>query len=442
MKQLCSTYSISGSSVTLTGVNVPLSQILLVSDATTGNVLYSMAGPAATSYTQGANSTMELATAPGSSDNLTIYYDDGVAPANAPSSVSVSNLPATQPVSGTVTAGRNWNLSTSSDSLTAAVSSLPAVSLAGGQSVGVSSLPAVSVSNFPAFPSVQNVSLVGDSLGSIPASLTAAVSLASGQSVGVSSLPAISGNVGITSLPSVTVSNPTTGTPTLGAAVSLASGQNVGISSLPAVSVSNFPATQPVSGTVSVSGTVPVIGTFYQATQPVSGTLTANVQGGNSTAVKVDGSAVTQPVSGTVTVSNPQTSVSITGTPTVSVQGGNATAVKVDGSAVTQPVSGTVTATISGTPSVTLPVSSTPTVSTFTSITSATVLAASASTKAVTIFNGSTATAYILLGAGTASSSNYSFYVVQGDLITITGYTGQINGILSASGTINITALT
>jgi hypothetical protein len=40
-----------------------------------------------------------------------------------------------------------------------------------------------------------------------------------------------------------------------------------------------------------------------------------------------------------VTVSNPQTSVSITGTPTVSVQGGNATAVKVDGSAVTQPVS-------------------------------------------------------------------------------------------------------
>ena len=56
--------------------------------------------------------------------------------------------------------------------------------------------------------------------------------------------------------------------------------------------------------------TQPVSGTFWQATQPVSGTVTAN-QGGtwtvqpgntaNTTAWKVDGSAVTQPVSGTVT---------------------------------------------------------------------------------------------------------------------------------------------
>ena len=36
------------------------------------------------------------------------------------------------------------------------------------------------------------------------------------------------------------------------------------------VTVGNFPATQPISGTVSVSGTVPVSGTFYQTTQPVS----------------------------------------------------------------------------------------------------------------------------------------------------------------------------
>ena len=104
MKQLASTYTISGSAVTLTGVNVPLSQILLVSDATTGNVLYSMAGPAASNYTQATNSVITLATAPGASDKLTIYYDDGVAPANAPTTVSVSNLPSTQPVSGTVTA--------------------------------------------------------------------------------------------------------------------------------------------------------------------------------------------------------------------------------------------------------------------------------------------------------------------------------------------------
>ena len=60
------------------------------------------------------------------------------------------------------------------------------------------------------------------------------------------------------------------------------------------------------------------------ATLTVSGTVTANVQGGNTAAVKVDGSAVTQPVSGTVTI-----------------QGGNTSSVKTDGSATTQPVSGT-----------------------------------------------------------------------------------------------------
>lgn len=40
------------------------------------------------------------------------------------------------------------------------------------------------------------------------------------------------------------------------------------------VSVSNFPATQPVSGNVGVTGSVAVTGTFWQATQPVSGPLT------------------------------------------------------------------------------------------------------------------------------------------------------------------------
>ena len=102
MKQIATAYSISGSSVTMTGVNVPLSQILLVSNATTGAVLYSMAGPAASSYTQAVNSVIGLATTPSATDRLTIFFDDGVAVSNGPTSVSVSNFPATQPVSGTV----------------------------------------------------------------------------------------------------------------------------------------------------------------------------------------------------------------------------------------------------------------------------------------------------------------------------------------------------
>jgi hypothetical protein len=81
--------------------------------------------------------------------------------------------------------------------------------------------------------------------------------------------------------------------------------------------------TQPVSGTVAISGTVPVSGTFYQATQPVSGTVTANVQGGNSTAVKVDGTAAIQLGSGVVTATTQRVTLATDG-PEVT----NSTAIK------------------------------------------------------------------------------------------------------------------
>jgi hypothetical protein len=78
-----------------------------------------------------------------------------------------------------------------------------------------------------------------------------------------------------------------------------------------------------------------------------------SVQGGNSTAVKVDGSAVTQPVSA-ASLPLPSNAAQETGghlasidtklTSPIAIQGGNSTAVKVDGSGVTQPVSGSVTA--------------------------------------------------------------------------------------------------
>jgi predicted anti-sigma-YlaC factor YlaD len=108
MKQLLSTYSISGNVVTLTGVNRPKEAILAISDATTGAVLYSAQTGGATAYTQATNSTITLSTTPGSTDRLQIFYDDGVAASPAPSSVSVSNFPATQPVTpsaGDLTSG-------------------------------------------------------------------------------------------------------------------------------------------------------------------------------------------------------------------------------------------------------------------------------------------------------------------------------------------------
>lgn len=80
MKQLVtpSNISFAGSVVTLTGVNVQLSQILLVANATTGVIHYSISGPAPTAYTQAANSTITLATAPTAGDKLTVYFDDGI----------------------------------------------------------------------------------------------------------------------------------------------------------------------------------------------------------------------------------------------------------------------------------------------------------------------------------------------------------------------------
>jgi len=115
------------------------------------------------------------------------------------------------------------------------------------------------------------------------------------------------------------------------------------------VSVSNFPSTQPVSGAVSVSNfpssqAVTNTGTFsVQNTAPTpAGSNTigfVNVLGGNSTAVKVDGSAVTQPVS-----------ASSLPLPTGAATSANQPAINGDGGALahitnfpsTQPVSGSV----------------------------------------------------------------------------------------------------
>lgn len=104
MKQLVKTYSLSGAALTLTGVNVPLNQILLVSNSTTGVVHYSISGPAPTNYTQGSNSTITLATAPGANDKLTIYFDDGIP--NGSTSASVTTFSSIN-ASATILAANN-----------------------------------------------------------------------------------------------------------------------------------------------------------------------------------------------------------------------------------------------------------------------------------------------------------------------------------------------
>jgi hypothetical protein len=70
----------------------------------------------------------------------------------------------------------------------------------------------------------------------------------------------------------------------------------------PNVAVSNFPASQPVSGPLTDTqlraAAVPVSGTFWQATQPVSGPLTDTQL--RASAVNVQGPAITKGTQGTV----------------------------------------------------------------------------------------------------------------------------------------------
>jgi hypothetical protein len=90
MKQLVkpSNITFAGAVVTLTGVNVPLNQILLVANATTGVIHYSVSGPAPTAYTQATDSQITLATAPTAGDKLTIYFDDALPNSAAAASVT------------------------------------------------------------------------------------------------------------------------------------------------------------------------------------------------------------------------------------------------------------------------------------------------------------------------------------------------------------------
>lgn len=93
--------------------------------------------------------------------------------------------------------------------------------------------------------------------------------------VGVSNFPAFPSSFAVSNFPAtqpVSIASPVAVTGAFWPATQPVSGS---------VSVANFPGTQPVSGTfwqatqpVSIAAPVPVTGTFWQATQPVSGPLT------------------------------------------------------------------------------------------------------------------------------------------------------------------------
>jgi len=106
MKQIWPNYSYSPTTnvLTLTGLNIDRDQLLLVTAADRGRIMYNFADSSVTAsaFTSGANTALTLvATTAGLTTTaaLVIYYDDQL----QSTSVSISNLPSTQTIAGTVT---------------------------------------------------------------------------------------------------------------------------------------------------------------------------------------------------------------------------------------------------------------------------------------------------------------------------------------------------
>lgn len=110
MKQIWPTYAYSPATnvLTLTGLNIDRDQLLLVTAADRGRIMYNFADSSVTAsaFTSGANTALTLvATTAGLTTTaaLVIYYDDQL----QSTAISISNLPSTQTIAGTVTVGNS-----------------------------------------------------------------------------------------------------------------------------------------------------------------------------------------------------------------------------------------------------------------------------------------------------------------------------------------------
>jgi hypothetical protein len=188
-------------------------------------------------------------------------------------------------------------------------------------------------------------------------------------------------------------------------------------------SISNFPATQPVSlttlpalvagtaqigsVTASISGTVPVSGTFFQATQPVSLTTLPALVAGTAQI-----GSVTASISGTVPISISSVTV------------GNSVTI-----ASLPAISGTVTANLS--------ISSTAITSgSFTSLTSAALVPANTARKMATVYNLGAGQLFVNAGA-TATTLGGGFMVAlsSGDFYECDYTTTTLSAIFATAGT-------
>ena len=306
---------------------------------------------------------------------------------NAGLSVSVSNLPATQPVSGSV-----------------------------------------SVSNFPATQPV--------SLATAPTTPVTGTFWQATQPVSIASAPVtpVTDNGGsLTVDGSVSVSNFPATQPVSGS-----------------VSVSNFPATQSVSGTfwqttqpVSLASAPVTPVTDNGGSLTVDGTVTINdMTSGNAKTKIVDSTGADVSYIPAGTAGTPSSSV-------LSVQGiSGGTAIGINPNHVSDGIQAYLNdygndIPVSGTVSIIDTSSTGATPTNFSSLTYATISASNASRKGLTLFNEGPGLLYVTLGTSTTTSSSFTVRMSAGDYYEVPfGYIGLVGGIFGTAGNARVTEIT
>jgi hypothetical protein len=416
MKQIWPTYAYSPTTnvLTLTGLNIDRDQLLLVTAADRGRIMYNFADSSVTAsaFTSGANTALTLvATTAGLTTTaaLVIYYDDQATSSTVTGTVELGPTSLNALESITVTMGQV----TVTGGLTDVQLRASAVTVGGtvtvGNSLTIGSLPAISGTV------TANVSTFGAYGGTLLDYNGANTLLNVGiQKIGNNSLNLASYlpvEVYIASNP-ISASNP------------IPSRILIGTGSGSAVSAGN---PMPISGSVtlgagtaqigsvtaSISGTVPVSGTFFQATQPASLASLPALAAGTAQI-----GSVTASISGTVPISISSVTV------------GNSVTI-----ASLPAISGTVTANtfaLQGTAVTT---------SNFTSTTASTVLANYNATREVlTIFNEGAGNLFVSVGA-TCTTGQYQVRLSSGDYYEVPNHQTTIthSAVFATAGTARVT---
>jgi hypothetical protein len=416
MKQIWPTYAYSPTTnvLTLTGLNIDRDQLLLVTAADRGRIMYNFADSSviASAFTSGANTALTLvATTAGLTTTaaLVIYYDDQL----ASTTVTVSSLPA---ISGTVTAMAGTNFRTAiQDGILDYVSSenFP-VNIGSPLPDGTNRIGVVTIGG-----GTVTIGAGTAQIGSVTASISGTVpisisSVTVGNSVTIgSALPAGTNRIGVVTIGA--------GTVTIGAGTAQIGSVTASLSNDSTVDLIGQ-----LSSVYGVRGLVIAAGNESDIAAPLK------MDGNRNLKVVVNAGSVT--IGSALPAGTNRIGVVTIGAGTVTIGAGTAQIGSVTvGNSVTigslPAISGTVTANLS--------ISSTAITSgSFTSLTSATLVPANPARKMATVFNLGAGQLFINAGV-TATTLGGGFMVAlsSGDFYECDYTTTTLSAIFATAGT-------